>query len=128
MSERHLLDAAALLCLLDDASGADRIAAVLDTASITSISVALVAAELTRRGAEPQEVGSLLRDLHLTVLPFGFDQAIEAGTFNAKAGDGGEELEHRAWLAAATKLGARAVSGTRDDGGSRILAAQSEAN
>jgi PIN domain nuclease of toxin-antitoxin system len=117
MADRHILDAAAVLCLLDDAPGADRIAAVLDTASISSVSVALVAAELTRRGADSQEVAAVLRELHFTVLPFGFEQAVDAGTFGSNASDDDTGLEHWVWLTAAMKLGATAITGKRHSGG-----------
>lgn len=117
MADRHVLDAAAVLCLLDDAPGADRIAAVLDTASISSVSVALVAAELTRRGADPQEVAAVLRELHLTVLPFGFEQAVDTGTVGSKASDEGADFERWVWLTAAMKLGATAITGKRHSGG-----------
>lgn len=115
MADRHILDASAVLCVLDDAPGADRIAAVLDTASISSVSVALVAAELTRRGADPQEVAAVLRELHLTVIPFGFEQAVETGTFGSRARDEDTDLEQWALAAAAMKLGATAFTGKRND-------------
>lgn len=115
MADRHVLDASAVLCLLDDAPGSDRIAAMLDTASISSVSIALVAAELTRRGADSQEVAALLRELHLTVLPFGFEQAIDAGTFASKASEESTDLEHWAWCTEALKLRATAFTGKRRD-------------
>ena len=115
MADRHILDAAAVLCLLDDAPGADQIAAVLDTASISSVSVALVAAELTRRGADPQEVAAVLRELHLTVLPFGFEQAIDTGTCATRSRDEDTDLERWALSAAAIKLGATALTGKRHE-------------
>lgn len=111
MASRHVLDAAAVLCLLDDAPGADRIAEVLDTASISSVSVALVAAELTRRGADPQEVKAILGELHLNVVAFGFDQSIEASTFGFKTTDEGSMLEAWAWSSLASKAGAMAITG-----------------
>ncbi|WP_375428812.1 PIN domain-containing protein [uncultured Sphingomonas sp.] len=115
MADRHILDASAVLCLLDDEPGADRIAAVLDNASISSVSVALVAAELTRRGADPQEVAAVLRELHLTVLPFGFEQAVDAGTFCSRAREEGTDLEQWALAAVAMKLGATAFTADRHD-------------
>ena len=115
VADRHILDASAVLCVLDDAPGSDRIAAVLDTASISSVSVALVAAELTRRGADPQEVAAVLRELHLTVIPFGFEQAVETGTIGSRARDEDTDLEQWALAAAAMKLGATAFTGQRND-------------
>lgn len=111
MADKHVLDAAAVLCLLDDAPGADRIAAILDTASISSVSVALVAAELARRGADLQEVTSLLRELHLTVVPFGFEQAIEAGTSDSAIDGESTSIENWIVEAIASKLGATAIEG-----------------
>lgn len=113
MADRHVLDASAVLCLLDDAPGADRIAAILDTASISSVSVALVAAELARRGADPREVTSLLRELHLTVIPFSFEQAIEAGTSEVAVRGESTSMEHWIVRAIAVKLGATAVPDER---------------
>lgn len=113
MADRHVLDAAAVLCMLDDAPGADRVAAILDTASISSVSVALVAAELARRGADSQEVSSLLRELHLTVIPFGFEQAIEAGTTERALSAESNSLEDWAVQALMVKLGATAVPSER---------------
>lgn len=110
MADRHILDASAVLCLLDDAPGADRIAAVLDTASISSVSVALVAAELTRRGADQEEVGALFRELHLNVIPFGLDQALDTGTLGCQIAEEGATLEHWVWNATAVRTGATPVS------------------
>lgn len=118
MAERHILDAAAVLCLLDDAPGADRIAATLNTASISSVSVALVAAELARRGADHQEVTSLLRELHLTVIPFGFEQAIDAGVVGGTAKANAANLEEWAVTAFVATPGAVRVTGTADQSAS----------
>lgn len=115
MDARDVLDASSVICLLDDPPGSDRIAAMLDTASIGSVSVALVAAELTRRGADPREVAALLREFHLTVLPFGLEQAIDAGTSGSEASDESTGLERWAWFTGALKLGATAFTGEQRD-------------
>lgn len=106
MPKRYVLDAAAVLRLLDDEPGAERVAEVLDRASISSVSLAVVAAELTRRGASPADVTSLLRDLHLDVVPFGLEQAVEAGTFGMRAAEWESGIEHWAWMALTYNLGA----------------------
>lgn len=111
MADRHVLDASAILALLDGAPNADHIAAIIDTALVSSLSVALVAAELTRRGADPQEVASILHELHLNVVAFGFDQAIDTGTFGPKVSDEITSLEHWAWSALVSKTGAIGFTG-----------------
>jgi hypothetical protein len=58
----------------------------------------------------------LLHELHLTVIPFGFEQAVEAGTSDNARSSESTSIEHWIVQATAVKLGATAIAGERCSG------------
>ncbi len=69
VSNRIELDASALLCLLNDEPGADRVAEVLTRSVIVPRTLAEVVSKLRERGLSFDEVQEALGGLHLDVRP-----------------------------------------------------------
>ncbi len=68
INRRHLLDASALLALIQNEAGADKVATVLDDSHIHGVNLAEVARKLVQKGMSVPEASALLGDLHLDVI------------------------------------------------------------
>ena len=68
MTRNHLLDASALLALIRNEPGRDRVRAVLDDSQIHSVNLAEVARKMVSKGMPAAEVESLLDELRLDVV------------------------------------------------------------
>lgn len=106
----YVLDASALLCLMNNESGADRVAAVLPRAVIGAVNLAEVATKLGELGADADEARALLAPLHLLVVPFDESAAFVAGALRTATRACGLSLGDRACLALAAQRGATAVT------------------
>lgn len=67
--QTYALDASALLCLIDDEPGSERVAAALSSAVISAVNLAEVASELSDLGADAEAARALLAPLHLSIVP-----------------------------------------------------------
>ena len=106
----YVLDASALLCLLNGEPGAERVAAVLPRAVISAVNLAEVATKLNDLGADADEARALLAPLHLVVVPLDEDMALAVGALRAATRAHGLSLGDRACLALATLRGAMALT------------------
>ncbi|RYF19750.1 MAG: PIN domain-containing protein [Oxalobacteraceae bacterium] len=106
MSNRIVLDASALLCLLNDEPGADRVAAVLTRSLIGATNMAEVVSKLRERGLSLDEVREALGGLHLDVRPLSSLQAMVIGDLRPATRPLGLSLGDRACLALAIELNA----------------------
>ena len=106
MSNKIVLDASALLCLLNDELGADRVAAVLTRSLIGATNLAEVVSKLRERGVSLDEVREALGGLHLDVRPLSHGQAMLIGDLRPATRPLGLSLGDRACLALAIELGA----------------------
>lgn len=106
MSNKIVLDASALLCLLNDEPGADRVAGVLTRSLIGATNLAEVVAKLRERGLSLDEVREALGGLHLDVRPLTQGQAMLIGDLRPATRPLGLSLGDRACLALAIELGA----------------------
>ena len=106
MSNRIVLDASALLCLLNDEPGADRVAAVRTRSLIGATNLAEVVSKLRERGLSLDEVREALGGLHLDVRPLSPAQAMLIGDLRPATRPLGLSLGDRACLALAIELGA----------------------
>ena len=106
MSNRIVLDASALLCLLNDEPGADRVAEVLTRSLIGATNLAEVVSKLRERGLSLDEVKEALGGLHLDVRPLTPGQAMLIGDLRPATRPLGLSLGDRACLALAIKLDA----------------------
>ena len=110
MSSTVVLDASALLCLLSDEPGADRVADVLTRCVIGTANLAEVVAKLRERGLSLDEVREALGGLHFDVRPLSPAQALFAGGLRPITKALGLSLGDRACLALAVDLNAEMVT------------------
>ena len=101
-----VLDASALLCLLNDERGADRVADVLSRCVIGATNLAEVVSKLRERGLSLDEVRDALGGLHLDVRPLSAAQAMRIGDLRPGTKALGLSLGDRACLALAIDLAA----------------------
>lgn len=110
MSSRIVLDASALLCLLNDEPGADRVAGVLTRSVIGTANLAEVVSKLRERGLSIDEVREALGGLHLDVRPLSPAQALTIGDLRPATKALGLSLGDRACLALAIDLQAEILT------------------
>src|SRR6478609_7034554 len=70
MSERFVLDASALLCLLKSEQGADRVLSVLPRAMISAVNLSEVYSKLVDAGGSESRIAQAIDGLHLRVEAF----------------------------------------------------------
>jgi ribonuclease VapC len=102
-----VLDASAILALLNDEPGAEKITPeVLSRSTISAVNLAEVQSILVREGGDPDESWALAVDPIPDVEPFTAEQARIAGTLIQKTRSLGLSLGDRACLALAIALNA----------------------
>lgn len=106
MSSKVVLDASALLCLLNDEPGADRVVEVLMRSVMDTTNLAEVVSKLRERGLSLEEVQEALGGLHLDVRPLSPSQAMTIGDLRPATKPLGLSLGDRACLALALDLSA----------------------
>lgn len=106
MSSKVVLDASALLCLLNDEPGADRVVEVLTRSVMDTTNLAEVVSKLRERGLSLEEVREALGGLHLDVRPLSPSQAMTIGDLRPATKPLGLSLGDRACLALALDLSA----------------------
>ena len=106
MSSKVVLDASALLCLLNDEPGADKVIDVLTRSVLGTTNLAEVVSKLRERGLTLDEVQEALGGLHLDVRPLSPSQAMTIGDLRPATKPLGLSLGDRACLALALDLGA----------------------
>ncbi|KQM86708.1 hypothetical protein ASE70_17600 [Sphingomonas sp. Leaf22] len=106
MSNKIVLDASALLCLLNDEPGADKVVRVLTRSLIGATNLAEVVSKLRERGLSLDEVREALGGLHLDVRPLTHGQAMLIGDLRPATRSLGLSLGDRACLALAIDLNA----------------------
>lgn len=109
----YLLDASALLCLINDEPGAARVASALPSSAISAINLAEVVSKLNDLGADAETARVLLAPLHLAVVPFDESASFATGALRAATRRRGLSLGDRACLALARSLGATALTTDR---------------
>jgi PIN domain nuclease of toxin-antitoxin system len=104
VSSKVVLDASALLCLLNDEPGAERVIDVLGHCIIGTVNLAKVSSKLRERGLSQDEVREALGGLHLDVRPLSPAQALIIGDIRPMTKPFGLSLGDRACLALAIDL------------------------
>jgi ribonuclease VapC len=110
VSETYVLDASAVLCLLQEEKGAERVAEALPAAIIGAVNYSEVVGKLVETGIDEATVDSLIDKLQLKVIPFDRAQARLAGSLRAATRKLGLSLGDRACLALAAAEGATALT------------------
>ena len=108
-----VLDASALLALLQDEPGADRVADLLEGAAVSSVNWSEVAQRLLAVGVEPEQVLTGLVGLGCRVVDFTVADGSTAARLRAPTAARGLSLGDRACLALATRLDEPAVTADR---------------
>ncbi len=109
----YVLDASALLALLNDESGADLVQARLPNAIISAVNLAEVVSRLSAVGMAEDDIRDTLALLGLAVVPFDEEQAYQTGTLYRAGRTYGLSLGDRACLALARATSATAVTADR---------------
>jgi ribonuclease VapC len=110
VSETYVLDASAVLCLLQEEKGAERVAEALPAAIIGAVNYSEVVGKLVETGIDEATVDGLIDILQLKVIPFDRTQARVAGSLRAATRKLGLSLGDRACLALAAAEGATALT------------------
>jgi PIN domain nuclease of toxin-antitoxin system len=107
-----VLDASAVLAVIQDEAGSERVEPHLRTAAINAVNLAEVVTKLQEHGFTDAEIGEMLQLLDLDVHPFDAPMAIAAGLLRSATRRAGLSLGDRACLAFA--IGTRATVLTTD--------------
>jgi ribonuclease VapC len=99
VSRSYALDASALLCLLLEERGAEKVLAALPGCVISAVNLSEVVAKLSDHGGEADAIEAALTSLDLDVIAFDREQARLAGLLRAQTRKLGLSLGDRACLA-----------------------------
>lgn len=114
MTEKFVLDASALLSILLDETGQERVLRILDRSRIHAVNVAEVIGRLVRTGMPAENAITALRDLHLDVdEEFGAAQAEFCGALMGTRRDLGLSLGDCVCVTMAAWLDGIAVTADR---------------
>ena len=110
---RFVLDASAVLALLQAEPGAERVRAVVREAALSSVNLTEVVTKLTNGGVPLDELPAILAEIELSVHAHDEDLAISAGVMHRTTRRRGLSLGDRACLALAHRLAATALTTDR---------------
>jgi ribonuclease VapC len=110
VNDSYVLDASALLCLLQEEKGAERVARALPAAEIGAVNYCEVVGKLVDGGMDEETADRLIDTLQLSVVPFDRTQARLAGSLRPLTRKFGLSLGDRACLALAQAQGATALT------------------
>ncbi len=105
-----VIDASALLALLNDEPGADVVAEALRQGVISAVNLSEVIARLCGAGMPEKAIRKALQPLGIDIVPFDEEQAYQAGFLRISTQDWGISLGDRACLGLAKKLGIDALT------------------
>lgn len=105
-----VLDASALLALMNDEPGADAVAEVVEGASMSSVNVAEVISKLVERGLKSGEVHASIEGFGILVHGFTDEDAVATGDLRKSTRHLGLSLGDRACVALAQRLGATVLT------------------
>jgi ribonuclease VapC len=101
---RVVLDASALLALLQDEPGGETVAESIPGAVISTVNLSEVVSKLMEKGVPEQAVRSALKELELEIHPFSEDLAYRTGILRPSTRSLGLSLGDRACLALSQHL------------------------
>lgn len=105
-----VIDASALLALLNAEPGADIIAEAISEAVISTVNLSEVIAKLCAAGMPANAIRQVIQPLGLDIEPFDEEQAYQAGFLHASTQGTGISLGDRACLSLAKMLGVAALT------------------
>lgn len=112
--KRGVLDASALLALLNGEPGSEQVASIVtDGAAISTVNLAEVVAKLSEVGMPETLIHNALDLLGLEIVNFDFEQAYQVGLLRLLTRHAGLSLGDRACLALAQQLALPALTTDR---------------
>lgn len=99
-----VLDASALLALIQQEQGAEIIKPLLKFSVMSAVNIAECLTALQRTGVSPQEALILITDIIATIVPFDIEQAGYVAELQSKVQHKGLSLGDRACIALGIKL------------------------
>lgn len=114
MLNSHVLDASALLALLNSEEGTALVQDLLPQSVISTVNLAEVVTRLSFLGMPEAEIREALTVLGLEIIPFDEEQAFRAGLLSAYTKTLGLSLGDRACLALALTTHGIALTSDRD--------------
>lgn len=108
-----VLDASALLILLNDEPGGETVRHALSGAAISAVNLSEVVAKLVDEGAPGPEILVRLEAIGAEVVPFDADQAYSAGLLRSVTRSRGLSLGDRACLSLALHLSVSVLTADR---------------
>ena len=94
-----VLDATAVLALLNDEPGAGKVASLLSRAVISTVNLAEVVSKLAEAGISEERIKTVLGALGPVAIPFDEDLALRTGLLRPATSDYGLSLDDHAYLA-----------------------------
>jgi ribonuclease VapC len=110
---RTVLDASAVLAVLNKEIGAELVVAALDDALLSTVNYAEVVSKLVERGVSQGEARAAVERIAIQVVDFDRPLADRTGGLRAETRHRGLSLADRACLALAEREGAPALTGDR---------------
>ena len=108
-----VLDASALLVVLNDEPGVESVRHALSDAAISAVNLSEVVAKLVDEGSPGPEILELLEAMGAEVVPFDANQAYSAGLLRSATRSRGLSLGDRACLTLARNLGMPVLTADR---------------
>ncbi len=108
-----VLDASAVLALLRQEPGSERVAEVIPEALISTVNVCEVIAKLVERGATPGQAEEIVKSLPCEPVDFTLVHAFQAGVMRAETKSAGLSLGDRACLSLAMQEKLPAITADR---------------
>jgi ribonuclease VapC len=108
-----VLDASALLALLRNEPGWERVRDVLADSAMTTVNLAEVVGHFVRNGASEPDIRMVLGPLPVELIPFDDEMAYVTALLLSATRRAGLSLGDRACLALAGRLGVRALTADR---------------
>ena len=105
-----VLDASALLALLNAEPGAESVALHMPDVVMSTVNLAEVVAKLTETGMSEREIRKTLSGLGIRLAPFDAELAFQCGLLRSRSRHLGLSLGDRACLSLARQLGAVALT------------------
>ena len=109
-----VFDASAVLALIRDEPGADKVTVHIGQAAISAVNVQEIAKELLLSGLNEQTIRDLLEELRLDVRAHDIEAAYAAAGLHSQTREYGRGLGDRSCLALAIQLGVPALTADRE--------------
>jgi len=110
VTERVVLDASAVMCLIRNEPGANTVKSALPESCISAVNLAEIVAKMNELGMDEALIAQVLDPLQMHVVPFDAALAHASGMLRSATRALGLSLGDRACLALAARLGATAMT------------------